>query len=144
MACIFAELNESNIVQRVVSVAEDISTSSGPLGDNPEAIEGETYCTKLFGGTWKQTSPTGSFRKQWAVIGDTYDASADIFIRQQPYASWTLNGNHDWEAPVAAPDPYDGECTVGWDESSTRWMSWNGDRTEIHYWDSNTSTWVDS
>jgi len=144
MACSFAQLDENNIVQRIIEVADDIPTASGTLGDNPEAVEGETYCTNLFGGTWKQTSPTGSFRKQAAAIGDTYDASANVFVHPQPYPSWTLNGNHDWEAPTATPTPYDENCTLGWDESSTRWMSWNNDRTQIHYWDAGTSTWVDS
>ena len=70
-------------------------------------------------GEWVQTSFTGSIRKQFAGVGYTYDKAKDIFIEEQPYASWTLNATNDWEAPVAYPD--DGE-TYTWDESTTDWI----------------------
>ena len=57
--------------------------------------------------------------KQYAGIGYTYDAQADVFITPQPYPSWVLDSNYDWVAPV--PYPQDGKCYV-WDESIINWV----------------------
>ena len=60
----FAELDNDNIVKRVVVVANDIETAAGPLGENDMHVDGETYCTNLFkGGVWKQCSSTNAFRR---------------------------------------------------------------------------------
>jgi len=100
----FAELDENNIVKRVVVVGNDIPTSDGLLGDNDMHIEGETWCINFFkGGTWKQTSYNNNFRKQYAGKGYTYDAAKNKFIEPQPYASWSLDSNDDWQAPIAYP-----------------------------------------
>jgi hypothetical protein len=32
-----------------------------------------------------------------------YDASKNKFIEQQPYASWSLDGSDDWQAPITYP-----------------------------------------
>ena len=67
-------------------------------------VDGETWCSNFWGGTWKQTSYNNNFRKQFAGIGFTYDASKDKFIQPQPHASWALDGNDDWQAPITKPD----------------------------------------
>ena len=43
---------------------------------------------------------------------------ADIFICPQPFDSWSLNENFDWQAPVPMPS----EGSWVWDESTTRWI----------------------
>ena len=104
----FAELDGSNKVLRVVIVGDDISTSSGPLGENDMHVDGEAWCVKFFkGGTWKQTSSSGSFRKQSAAMGDTYDESLNMFVSPKPYPNFVLNASGDWEAPngMAKPTP---------------------------------------
>ena len=58
----FAKLDENNIVTNVIVVADDVPTSDGPLGENDMHIDGETYCTNTFGGTWKQCSSSDAFR----------------------------------------------------------------------------------
>ena len=65
----FAKLDENNIVTQIVKVGNDVPTSDGPLGENDMHVDGETYCTNLFGGRWKQCSATNAFRKQNAGIG---------------------------------------------------------------------------
>jgi hypothetical protein len=61
-----------------------------------------------------------ALRKNFAGIGDTYDAERDAFYAPQPYASWTLNNDSCiWEAPTAYPD--DGEIYI-WDEDTTSWV----------------------
>ena len=104
------------IVKRVVVVGNDIATSNGPLGDNDMHVDGETWCVNFFkGGTWKQTSYNSNFRKQYAGIGYTYDATKDKFITPQPFASWSLDSNDDWQAPITYPTiTNDGADPVVW------------------------------
>ena len=93
----FAELDNNNVVLRVVVVGNDCVPSD-------EHIDGETWCINFFkGGTWKQTSYNHNFRKQYAGIGMTYDAAKNKFISPQPYNSWALNANDDWQCPVTYP-----------------------------------------
>ena len=51
-------------------------------------------------------------------MGFIYDANADVFIKPQPYASWSLDENHDWQPPSAKPSE------VGiweWNEVEQKW-----------------------
>jgi hypothetical protein len=98
----FAKL-DNNVVTEVI-VAEQDFINSGAVGDSF---------------LWVQTSYSGSFRKNYAAVGDTYDKSKDAFIAPQPYPSWTLNeATCQWEAPTAKPD--DGEM-YNWNEDTTTW-----------------------
>ena len=121
----FAELDGNNTVTRVVVVGNDVETAAGPLGSNDMHVDGETWCVNFFkGGTWKQTSYNNNFRKQYAGKGYTFDAAKDKFICPQPYASWSLDGNDDWQAPVAYPTitTYDGDKRyfISWNEENLR------------------------
>lgn len=83
-------------------------------------LKGTEFCHNLLGGVWKQTSynaATNGFRKQYAGIGFTYDADADVFVAPQPFPSWTLDSNHDWQAPTPKPE---GDWL--WDESELSWV----------------------
>ena len=104
------------IVKRVVVVANDVSTAAGPLGENDEHADGETWCVNFFGGgTWKQTSYNNNFRKMYAGIGYNYNATKNKFLSPQPYNSWALDGSDDWQAPIASPSVLDdGEDPVVW------------------------------
>jgi hypothetical protein len=102
----FAELDDNNKVIRVL------------VGDNNAPNEGYDWFVETLGGRWVQTSYNGSFRKQFAGIGYTYDSNADVFIAPQPFPSWTLNESNDWEPPV--PYPNDG-FTYSWNESTLAW-----------------------
>jgi hypothetical protein len=55
------------------------------------------------GNRWVQTSYNNNFRKQYAGIGYTFDSHKNKFIAPQPFASWSLDANDDWQAPVAYP-----------------------------------------
>ena len=71
-------------------------------------------------GEWIQTSYTGSIRKNFAGVGDTYDETRDAFISPKPYASWTLvEDTCQWTAPVIYPD--DGRI-YNWNEDTTNWV----------------------
>ena len=106
----FAKLDANNIVEQVIVVAnQDTADSSGI---ESEAI-GAAFCQSLMGAstTWKQTSYNGNFRGNYAGIGYTYLAgqatlgvgSTDIFIAQQPYASWVVGVNTAQWYPPANP-----------------------------------------
>ena len=64
----FAELDENNVVKRVVVIGNDVPTADGPLGDNDMHPDGEAYCNKLFGGTWKQTRTVIVLEKNMQVL----------------------------------------------------------------------------
>ena len=144
----FAELNGSNQVVRVVVVGNDIATADGPLGENDMHVDGETWCQNFFkGGTWKQTSYNHNFRKQYAGIGYTYDAAKDKFISPQPFESWSLNANDDWEAPVPNPTvtTYDGDkrYTIAWNEENQRWTATDQEDPINNFnWDASALAWV--
>jgi len=68
----------------------------------------------------KRTSYNGNFRKQYAAVGFTYDADADVFIGLQRFPSWTLDENHDWQPPT--PMPTDGG-QYRWAEAILEWVA---------------------
>ena len=127
----FAELDNDNIVKRVVVVANDIETAAGPLGENDMHVDGETWCVNFFkGGTWKQTSYNNNFRGLYAGLGYRWNPDINRFVPPQPYASWTYNSStHEWNCPVTYPTTHQftndaGETvyyTALWSEENLRW-----------------------
>jgi hypothetical protein len=118
----FAKI-ENNVVTQVIVV--DNKDCADAAGVEKEYI-GAAFCEKLFGGTWKQTSYNGNFRKNYAGIGYTFREDIDAFVPPQPYPSWVLNNDTaQWEAPVPMPE----DAGIGeppkfysWDESTTSWI----------------------
>ena len=139
----FAELDGINIVTRVIVVGNDVTTAAGPLGSNDMHVDGETWCVNFFkGGTWKQTSYNNNFRKQYAGKGFTYDAAKDKFISPQPFASWALDGNDDWQAPVTYPTDTT-DKRINWDEAGQKWTATdNSDPVNNFNWDASALAWV--
>jgi hypothetical protein len=111
----FAQLDENNKVLTVIVVNnEDCLDESG----NESEEVGLRFCENLLGGRWVQTSYNNNIRKQYAGIGFTYNAEADVFVSEQPHPSWTLDENFDWQAPVAHPE--DGH--YWWSEEQGNWI----------------------
>ena len=79
--------------------------------------KGRNFCHNLLGGTWVQTSYNNNIRKQFAGTGYTYNAVKDQFVAPQPYASWSLDANNDWQAPTPKP-----EGLYIWDEETLAWV----------------------
>ena len=111
----FAELDANNVVLRVIVI--DNKDTADAAGVEKEHI-GAAFCERLFGGTWKQTSYNGNMRKHYAGIGYTYRADIDAFVPPQPYPSWTLDADANWQAPVARPTD---DKMYSWDESAQTW-----------------------
>jgi hypothetical protein len=116
----YAQIDENNIVTQVIVI--DNKDTADANGVEKEYI-GAAYCERLFGGTWKQTSYNGNIRKNYAGIGYTYRSEIDAFTAPQPYASWTLDANAQWQAPTAMPT--DGKM-YSWNEETQTWVEVNG------------------
>jgi len=90
--------------------------------DETELIEGldpETWYGNFRKQKCVRTSYNNNIRKQYAGIGFTYDADADVFVAPQPYPSWTLDENHDWQPPT--PMPTD-DKRYAWFEPNQQWI----------------------
>jgi len=108
----FAEISDG-IVTRVLVVH-----NNELLVDGVEVEQkGIDFLNNLLGGTWIQTSYNGNIRKQYAGIGYTYDAVKDQFVAPQPFPSWALDSNNDWQAPTPKP-----EGSFIWDEETLAWV----------------------
>mgnify|MGYP007020163355 CR=1 FL=1 len=115
----FAQLDSTHNVIKVEVVNNNVITDDD--GNEQEQI-GIDFLTNLYQGVgwYKQTSYNGTFRKNYAVVGDIYDAARNAFIAPQPYSSWTLNEDTcRWESPVSYPD--DGKI-YNWNEATTAWV----------------------
>ena len=108
----YAFLDENNVVTQVI------------VGRNEdEVVDGisdwESYYGELMGQPCIRTSYNNKIRKQYAGIGFTYDVIADVFVAPQPFPSWSLDSNHDWQPPVPRPEGHDWQ----WDEDSLSWVT---------------------
>ncbi len=145
----FAELNNSNEVLRVIVISnDDVDSNGGELSSEAETFVASIVPHSEDGTAWKQTSYNNNFRKQYAGMGHTYDASKDKFILPQPYPSWSLDSNDDWEAPVTYPTvtEIDSEpVLITWDEDNQKWLgaTYSGDPivTTNYEWDATNLQW---
>jgi hypothetical protein len=95
----FAELDQNNIVQRVISVDNNMLLDSSGIESE---LVGVAYCTSLFGEStvWIQTSYNTSegehgfgktpLRKNYAGIGMIYDPVRDAFYAPKPPGDYWL------------------------------------------------------
>lgn len=117
----FAELDENNVVLRVIVVSNaDITDDQGVEREEL----GVAFCQALLGANtrWVQTSYNANFRVRYAGSDFTYDQARDAFIPPKPYPSWILNESTlDWAAPV--PYPNDGVAYY-WDETTGAWVAY--------------------
>jgi len=113
----FAQLDENNVVTQVVVI------NNNELLDNGVECEekGIDFCKSVFGPDtiWKQTSYNKSFRKNYAAIGYTYRSDIDAFVAPKPFASWVLDEDAQWTAPI--PMPIDGSAYT-WNEDAGNWV----------------------
>lgn len=95
----FCRIDENGIVQQVIVV--DNKDTADANGVEKEYI-GAAFCERLLGGTWKQTSYNGNFRKNYAGLGYTYDAARDAFIPPKPSDDATLDeATCQWIVPAS-------------------------------------------
>jgi hypothetical protein len=117
----YAFLDDNNIVTEVI-----VGKNEGEDG-----IDWEQHYGDFRGQVCKRTSYNTQggvhnadgtpYRKNYAGIGYSYDASRDAFVPPKPFASWSLNETSClWEPPVAYPS--DGNPYT-WNEETTSWDS---------------------
>jgi hypothetical protein len=107
----YAYLNQNNIVVDVIVGKDENELIDG--------MDPETYYALGTPYTVKRTSYNGRIRKQYCGIGFSYDPVADVFVSPQPFPSWSLDNNHDWQSPK--PYPADQKIYY-WDESKLDWL----------------------
>jgi|TARA_R100001460_G_scaffold91510_1_gene133314 hypothetical protein len=139
----FAELNNSNEVLRVVVISnDDVNANGGDYSSSAETFVSTIVPHASGGNQWKQTSYNGNARKQYAGIGMTYDATKNKFISPQPYSSWSLDDNDDWQAPVPYPKVTEIDSNIVlifWDEDNQKWT---GKVDSTNYdWDATNLQW---
>lgn len=122
----FAKIDENNVVEQVIVISNDDLLDSE--GNESEQV-GKDFIANVLNlpGSWFKTSYNtvanthknggDPYRYNYAVIGGTYDEENEAFIDPQPYPSWTLDSDFDWQPPVARPDPFEHY----WDEDNQEW-----------------------
>jgi len=142
----FAELNEDNVVLRVVKACnEDIANNGGEQSEQA-AKHFETICPLSNEGIeWIQTSYNKNFRKNFAGHGMFYDKNKDKFIDIQPYPSWSLDSNDDWKAPYDFPsnmlvNGLETIFNIHWEESLVQWKGWDIENNQ-YIWSPSSLSW---
>lgn len=107
----YAFLDNNNVVTEVIVGKDETEFIDG--------LSPEEWYGNFRGQVCKRTSYSGSIRKQYAGIGFSYDAVADVFIAPQSFPSWSLDANYDWQAPIERPA--DGKDYL-WDEANQVWV----------------------
>ena len=107
----YAFLDENNIVTEVITGKDETELIDG--------LSPEEWYGNYRGQVCKRTSYNNNIRKQYAGIGFTYNQTADVFVIPQPFPSWSLDSNYDWQAPIERPA--DGN-NYSWDELNQVWV----------------------
>lgn len=121
----FAKINSDNIVEDIIVVDNDIITVDGVENENL----GIEFCKTIHGEdtNWVQCSYNKTFRHEYPRKGSEWKPDVDKFILPQPFLSWVLNSEYNWEAPIPNPstedvkyvwieDLYNSDNTLGWVE----------------------------
>jgi hypothetical protein len=88
----YAFIDENNIVTEVITGIDETELIEG--------LDTETWYGNFRGQTCKRTSYHGNIRKNYAAIGDTYDAVRDAFIAPKPDNATGLDENTcQWIVP---------------------------------------------
>jgi len=106
----YAFLDANNIVTEVITGKHETELLDG--------LTPEQWYGNFRGQVCVRTSYNNNIRKQYAGIGYTYDAVKDQFVAPQPFPSWTLDSNNDWQAPTPKP-----EGLFIWDEETLAWVA---------------------
>jgi len=119
----YAYLDENNIVTMViVGKNEDEAPGDWEIYYGAKRTSYNTRGGVYYMPNTNEPDPDQSkaYRKNYAGLGYTYDATRDAFIPPQPFPSWVLNEQSClWDAPV--PYPTDGK-RYSWDEATLSWI----------------------
>jgi hypothetical protein len=108
----YAFLDANNVVTEVITGIDETQLIEG--------ISPETWYGNYRNQTCVRTSYNNRIRKQYAGIGYTFDPVNDVFIAPQPYSSWTLDENFDWQPPTPMPST---GGSYRWSEEELQWVA---------------------
>ena len=106
----YAFLDENNLVTEVITGIDETELIEG--------LDTETWYSNFRGQVCKRTSYNGNIRANYASLNYSYDPVADVFIAPQPYPSWSLDDNYDWQPPTPRPEGMGWH----WDEATLTWV----------------------
>ena len=110
----YAFLDDNNVVTEVITGKDENELLDGLTPEEWYGNYRGQRCVRT-----SYNAATNGFRKQYAGVGFTYDETAEVFVAPQPYPSWSLDANYDWQAPIDYPA--DGKQYL-WDESNQVWV----------------------
>lgn len=105
----YAFLDSNNVVTEVI-----VGKNEGEDG-----IDWEQWYGDFRGQVCKRTSYNNNIRKNYAGVGYTYREDIDAFVPPQPYASWILDANAQWQPPVSTPTD---DKMYSWNEEALSWV----------------------
>ena len=108
----YAFINANNVVTEVITGIDETELIEG--------LDTETWYGNFRGQQCMRTSYNDNIRKQYAGIGFTYDHIRDEFVAPQPFESWTLDENNDWQPPTPKPDG-----DYYWNENLLVWVKYD-------------------
>lgn len=120
----YAFLDGNNIVTEVI-----VGKDEGEDGIDWEVWYGDfrgQVCKRTSYNTRGNTHSLGGtpYRGNYAGIGYTYREDLDAFIPPKPFASFILDSNFIWQAPVSHPTD---SGLYSWDEATTSWIEIQGE-----------------
>jgi hypothetical protein len=124
----FAKINSDNIVEDIIVVSNDVITVDNVENENL----GIEFCKVIHGEdtNWIQCSYNNNFRHIYPQKGSEWRADIDKFILEQPFPSWTLDSEYNWQPPIPYPEEindkkylwnenlYQSDNTLGWVENT--------------------------
>jgi hypothetical protein len=122
----YAFLDDNNIVTEVITGRNEWEVVDG-------ITDWESHYSHFRGQRCLRTSLSGTIRKTFARVGSRYDEATDSFILPQPFASWELDSDLDWVAPIPYPD--DDSHIYRWDEETRTWIV-------SHNWNDEDEQWI--
>jgi hypothetical protein len=106
----YAFLDDNNIVTDVITGRNEDEIVNG-------ISDWEEYYGALRGQRCLRTSYNNNIRKQYAQLGGKYDDVRDEFVMPQPFPSWSLDSNNDWQPPTPRPS-----MKFMWNEELQLWI----------------------
>ena len=129
----FAQIDNNNIVQRVIVVSDEDCLDSNNEHNEEVGIAFCKFLVQDSSSKWKESFKDGSQRGRSAGIGHTYDSTHNAFIPPRPFPSWTLNEtSYDWEPPIPKPTLTDEQV------AARGYYMWN----EVSHMADNTTGWT--
>jgi len=103
----YAFLDDNNIVTEVIVGRDEDDLADGVTSweDYYGAVRGQRCLQTSYNTVGNTHSDGGTpLRGNYAGIGFAYSEDLDLFVPPQPFPSWSLNNNAQWEAPISKPD----------------------------------------